>query len=330
MTAEEIKNTWESPAYEKARNSVSEYRFAFLTIGGSVAYGTNTPNSDLDLRGCMFNSAEDILTGRTFDQFCFPDTDTTIYSFDKLMKLWTSANPNAIELLGNADSYAFYDPAISAVFNNAAMFLSRTTVVHSFYGYAYAQLRRLNNFLARTADDDKRAAHVLKSLEMMQKDGFSQYLSDNNDLYITVNVENMPWSKFSESIEGYKSTIKSYQSAGKRNLHALEHKKLSKHMMHLIRLYMMAIDILESGKIRTKRVDEHDLLMSIRNGDYLVNDVPTAEFEDLLKTYEKRLDYAKENTSLPDEPDYKFIKEVHALVNYTVLSEHLNWVSDRR
>lgn len=39
--------------------------------------------------------------------------------------------------------------------------------------------------------------------------------------------------------------------------------KLGKHMAHLIRLYMMCIDILEKEEIITCRDKEHDLLMSI-------------------------------------------------------------------
>ena len=91
-------------------------------------------------------------------------------------------------------------------------------------------------------------------------------------------------------------------------------------MMHLIRLYMMCLDILEKGEINTYRDKEHDLLMDIRNGKYLdENRQPVTEFYEMVDEYEKRLDYAKENTDLPDSPDYKKINEFVASVNERVV-----------
>ena len=91
-------------------------------------------------------------------------------------------------------------------------------------------------------------------------------------------------------------------------------------MAHLIRLYIMCIDILEKEEVITYRTEEHDLLMRIRNGEYLdKNRQPTVEFYDLLNEYEKRLDYAKENTSLPDIPDYKRINEFKMYVNERIV-----------
>ena len=81
-----------------------------LGLGGSHAYGTNiteeeakrlgTKASDIDIRGVATRSAEDILTGRDWEQSVNTATDTTIYSFDKLIKLLCSCNPNTIEILG--------------------------------------------------------------------------------------------------------------------------------------------------------------------------------------------------------------------------------------
>ena len=60
----------------------------FLTYGGSHAYGTNIPGSDVDLRGCAHNSKEEILLGRDFEQVVDVDTDTTVYSIKKLFYLF--------------------------------------------------------------------------------------------------------------------------------------------------------------------------------------------------------------------------------------------------
>ena len=116
------------------------------------------------------------------------------------------------------------------------------------------------------------------------------------------------------------NTVKAYGKIGKRNEKALEHGKIAKHMMHLIRLYMMCLDILEKEKIITYREDEHDLLMDIRNGKFLDdNDQPIPEFFEMVDEYEKKLEYAKQNTSLPDNPNYKEINEFVASVNERVV-----------
>ena len=60
--------------------------------------------------------------------------------------------------------------------------------------------------------------------------------------------------------------------------------------------------------------------MDIRNGKYLNSkDEPTAEFFDMVKEYEKRLDYAAKNTSLPDKPDYEKINDFKYSINEKII-----------
>ena len=83
-----------------------------LGFGGSIAYGTNTKDSDVDLRGVALNSKNDLL-GMTsvFEQVVNNETDTTIYSLTKITKLLTSMNPNTCELLGlKPDHYLYLHP----------------------------------------------------------------------------------------------------------------------------------------------------------------------------------------------------------------------------
>ena len=81
-----------------------------------------------------------------------------------------------------------------------------------------------------------------------------------------------------------------------------------------------ALDILEKEKIITYREADHDVLMDIRNGKYLDdNNQPIPEFYEMVDDFEKKLEYAKENTSLPDNPDYDRIKEFTASVNERVV-----------
>lgn len=87
-----------------------------------------------------------------------------------------------------------------------------------------------------------------------------------------------------------------------------------------IRLYIDKSDKLENKEIVTFRSKEHDLLMSIRNGKYLdANRQPIPEFFEMVDEYEKKMQYAKENTDLPEKPDYKKIQEFVMDVNERVV-----------
>lgn len=135
MTIEEIRSSLNTSAYDFLRTDPSlGENMIFLTIGGSYAYGTNNENSDVDIRGCSMDPVENILLGRTFEQVVDTETDTTIYSFAKLITLLTSVNPNTIELLGNKPEHYFYvSEAGRQLLDNAHLFLSRK-VIYSFVG----------------------------------------------------------------------------------------------------------------------------------------------------------------------------------------------------
>jgi hypothetical protein len=60
--------------------------------------------------------------------------------------------------------------------------------------------------------------------------------------------------------------------------------------------------------------------MSIRNGQFLdKNKQPTSVFFEMVDEFEKRLQYAAENTSLKENPNYKDINEFVASVNERVV-----------
>lgn len=142
----------------------------------------------------------------------------------------------------------------------------------------------------------------------------------DTEIFMDINLSHYPLRDYKSMWSEMQNIVKDYSKIGKRNSHAIEHNKLAKHMMHLIRLYMICIDILEKEEIITYRETEHDLLMDIRNGKFLdLNKQPTNEFYELLNEYQKRFDYAKHNTGLQDKPDYKKIEEFVFSVNEGVV-----------
>ena len=157
MTIWEIEKKVCSEEYEfLVENEHLGDNIILLGLGGSYAYGTNTENSDLDVRGCALNSKMDILTNQNFEQFVNEQTDTTIYSFNKLISLLLNVNPNTIELLGlKPEHYLYVAPIGQELLDNAHLFLSRKAV-YSFGGYANQQLRRLSNKAARVVGQEER------------------------------------------------------------------------------------------------------------------------------------------------------------------------------
>lgn len=307
-----------------------------LGLGGSYAYGTNTPESDIDIRGCALNSKRNILTNKNFEQVTDKETDTVIYSFDKLVSLLCNCNPNTIELLGfESEEYLYCSNIGKELLDNKQLFLSKRAV-QSFGGYATSQLRRLDNKAVRTVEQSKREEHILNSIKnayITFPEKYFEFEEDSIDLYIDkavqvdydteifmdIHLTHYPLRDYKAMWSEMSNIVKDYSKVGHRNKQAATHGKLGKHMMHLIRLYLMCLDILGRKQIVTKR-PEHDLLMDIRNGKYLdENDQPVPEFYDMVNDFEKKLKYVADNTDLPDKPDYKKIDEFIASVNERVV-----------
>jgi len=164
-----------------------------LTLGGSHAYGMAKEGSDLDIRGIATNSKEDILLGTDFGQVVETVTDTVIYSFNKMMQLLVSNNPNTIEILGcKPEHYLHLSGIGKELLANRKMFLSKICI-HSFGGYARSQLRRMENKAARYTGQAQNEAYILKSIKNAKyyfKDSFFPYNDGNINLYIDKSAQN--------------------------------------------------------------------------------------------------------------------------------------------
>ena len=341
MNIEEIKQIIKSPEYDFLNKDPLGDNIVLIGLGGSYAYGTNNEDSDIDIRGVATNSPDAILTHNCFDQVVDNKTDTVIYSFDKMIKLLSGNNPNIIEILGLEPwQYLYITDIGQALIDNADMFLSKR-VVKTFGAYANSQLRRLDNKAIRLVNQSQRENHILNSIENARytfPEKYFYYPDDSINLYIDtatqedydteifmdINLHHYPLRDYKSMWSEMNNIVKDYSKLGKRNSHAIEHDKLGKHMMHLVRLYLMCFDILESGRIITYRKKDHDFLMDIRNGKYLDdNKQPTNEFYEIVDELENKLDYWKEHTELPDNPDYKRINKFLADVNWSILRSKL-------
>lgn len=327
----DYKKILDTPEYEflKTNPHLGE-NIILLCLGGSHAYGTNTPTSDLDIRGVALEKPEEIIGYSTFEQFINEPTDTTIYAFNKIVHLLADGNPNIIEMLGlEEDQYLYLSPLGRELINNKDLFLSQK-VFYTFGGYAKANLKRLENALARdNYPEARKNEHIAQSLENAIADFNSKHEHEVNPSFAHVvdgklvydlHLVNFPSEELEELYSTISNTNKNYKELLKRN-RKKDDAHLNKHAMHLVRLLLMCIELLETGKVVTKRVADHDLLMDIRNGKYMGEDGNmTPQFYALVNELDERRQKALENTVLPKKPDMKAIEKFVMEVNKKIIN----------
>lgn len=309
-------------------------RIILLGLGGSYAYGTNNENSDIDFRGITLNKPSDLIGLTEFEQYEDSNTDTVIYSFNKIVRLLLECNPNTCEILGLDDNQYLIKTSLGQeIIDNKDLFISKRAA-KSFGGYASAQLRRLQNAIARDSmPQPEREKHILNSVCNALDDFNRRYNNGNSNLcgsinlyidksnspnfeteiFVDANYSHFPLRDYEKMFTTMNNVIREYDKIGKRNKKK-DDNHLNKHAMHLVRLFMMAIDILDKGIIKTHRNEDLDLLLKIRNGGFQSDDHTfTKEFYDILSHYERELERATRQSQLPDNPD---MTKVESFVEY--------------
>ena len=315
-------------------------RIILLGLGGSYAYGTNNEGSDIDFRGVTMMMPSDLLGLTEFEQYEDDRTDTVIYGFNKLVRLLLDCNPNTCEMLGlDEDQYLVKSAIGQELIDNSRMFLSKRAI-KTFGGYADAQLRRLQNAIARdTLPQSDREKHIFNSVrnalddfnrrnDCSDKGNIKIYIDKaenpelDTEIFVDADYKHMPLRDYTDMWGTMRNVIRDYDKIGQRNKKK-DDNHLNKHAMHLIRLFMMAIDILEKGEIRTHRRDDLPLLLSIRRGDYMQADGTFSKaFYEVLEEYENKLDEAARKTDLPDNPDLAEVERFVERVNrYAITGE---------
>ncbi|MGO5092470.1 DNA polymerase beta superfamily protein [Clostridium sp. LCP25S3_F10] len=333
MNIQDIKQKLNSKEYDFLRNDEHLGKnIILLTTGGSYAYGTNVESSDLDIRGIAIEKIEELIGLSSFEQFENKETDTTIYALNKVIKLMLNNNPNIIELFGTKDEHLFICNQYGKLLrDNVNLFLSKK-VIHSFGGYATAQLRRLQNALARDSyPQSEKENHILNSIKNQMvsfEDRYKEITNENINLYIdksekidlnseifmNINLKNYPLRDFKNIYSEMSNIVKDYEKLNHRNSKKDE-LHLNKHALHLIRLLKMGTELLEGKGINTYREKDRSLLLDIRNGKHSYEEI----FE-MVDEYEKDFKYASDNTDLPNIPNHKKVEELVIEINKGVIN----------
>ena len=332
----------ETSQYDFLRNNVRlGRRIILLGVTGSYGYGTERESSDVDFRGITLELPSDLIGFSEFEQFEDRETDTVIYGFNKIIKLLLDCNPNTIEILGmDEDKYIILNDIGRELLKNKEVFLTKRAAA-SFGHYADAQLRRLQNAIARDSmTQADREEHIIRSVshalddfnrtnEIAQGTVSRLYIDDavteglDKEIFIDGELRHFPLRKYNDMMNTMNTVVREYDKIGKRN-RKKDDRHLNKHAMHLVRLFMMGIDILKYQTIRTRRPDDElELLKKIRDGYFMQNSMLNDEFYKIVAKYENEFADAERNSTLPDNPDMDKIEKFVERINRRIVNEDI-------
>jgi len=143
-------------------------------IGGSIAYGTNTPQSDKDIRGIYKTPISECLSlSQPQEQISDEKNDTVYYDLKRFFILMQTANPNLIEMLWYPkDCINYCSPKMEELIENRNVFISKKAYF-SHSQYALSQVKR-----ARGAN---KKVHNPMPKEMPRKEDFCWFISGVNE-----------------------------------------------------------------------------------------------------------------------------------------------------
>jgi predicted nucleotidyltransferase len=327
-------------------------RTIFLTRHGSHAYGTNTPTSDLDLKGVAIPPREYFLGfAQHFEQAEVREPDMVVYELRKFMQLAADCNPNIIEtLFTDPSDHLGVTPLGEKLLAARDLFLSRRAR-YTFSGYAMAQMRRLEThyrwvkspppvpprredfgLAALSEDEEARLKALHGEIDRLVKTwdtDLSALPKDTQDelreriteaLAERVAAESESWRAASRHLGLNDETIQTLAREREFRARLREWEQFAswlksrnpkraeleakygydtKFGAHVVRLFRMCREILETGRVQVRRPDRDELL-AIRNGAWSF---------DALRAFADAEDKATEGlykaSKLPHSPDRK-------------------------
>lgn len=299
----------------------------FLTLHGSHAYGTATPDSDYDIRGVLI-APRKYYTGYLHRFEHFERTkpyDISIFELQKFCKLAADANPNILELLFiPRDKWLFHTPAWERLVNNRHLFLSKKCKF-TFSGYAVSQLKRIkNHYHWINIEEPQKPMREEYGLPPTMKLTVSEEQVVHKLLQNDVFMDPQPVRDYITKEQRYREAFDKWETwtiwKAHRNpyRHDLEERYGydTKHALHLIRLMRMCKEILTEGTVLVTRPDATELL-EIKNGKM--------SYEELIQWAEEldaSLDTLYQTSSLQKEPSRVAIDALcQELIERSILKE---------
>lgn len=289
-------------------------------ITGSTSYGLTIETSDEDIKSIVVLPKKHLFQlGQEWETSVFHDPDTEFHSLKKFMSLANTQNPTVLEMLFTREEFIKkIDPIGLALRENAELFLSKN-VYYSFGGYARQQLYRIKAGLDKLTQDDK-IKHLKETVENILRTFDERFSVMNtgsfklNDILqsedeklefdMSIHFDSINIQHLSAMVTEVNNAQKSAFKMGTRNKKKAG--KLEKHAMHLIRLLITGIEVLEQGKINVYRESDREFLLDVRNGKYSWEEI----FE-IVRELEEKLKIAYEKTKLLILTDSKKINSLY-------------------
>lgn len=226
MNNEEIKEKLKNSEYDFLRTDEKlKDNIVFLVVAGSHAYGLNTEESDLDIRGISMGTPDSILGMESFDIFEDKNTDTVIYSMKRFVELAMKGAPNVLEILfSNPENILYCDEKIGKMLlDNRDMFLSKR-IYYSFKGYAKNALKDAEKRLETNPKKaNKYAMHYirlcLEVITLLNSNDLTDVLKNNRDMLMWIRNGSMRHGnkfteEFYESVRDFENLLeKAYQNS---------------------------------------------------------------------------------------------------------------------
>lgn len=181
----EILNLLKSNKYDFLRTQPElGDNIILLVVSGSHAYGLNTPESDLDIRGIAIENEDTLFGLDNFEIFENKETDTVIYSLRNFMRLAMKGSPNMLELLNvrNDDIIYITDEGYKLL-ENKELFLSKK-LYHTIRGFTKNSLNRMEKDTCKNNERAcKDAMHLIRlylsGIEALKTEKLPVYMGDN-------------------------------------------------------------------------------------------------------------------------------------------------------
>ena len=280
------------------------------TVFGSHLYGTNTPSSDLDIRGVFIPSKRDILLGRiprtNKEQEAGKEDDYELFSLHHFVKLACEGQTVAFDMLWTPQDSVTYGEAgwiWDELYDLRHQFLSKR--MNAFIGYARGQAakyslkgERLNKLEAFVGVLDRHTQGKLQDIwdiifkedERLNPQGVKELQICGKWFGATTDLEHIRQS--------VQSTLNAY---GSRAGAAAKDGGIDwKAMSHAVRVSLELNELLTTNEIKFPLHDA-GILLEIKQGK-----IPLAEVQALLDDTLIEVEDIASKSHLPDQVDRKF------------------------
>lgn len=332
-----IKEILELEEYKFLNENELKEKVAFLTLAGSRSYGTNISSddyeSDIDLRGILLHSKEEILTCNPREKSINKkDVDVVIYPLARAVHLLRNCNTELLPLLYVKDEHILkMTPEAKLLVDNADMFLSQKAI-HSYGGFALNKMKEIESMITNgnNPNEEILASRLKKSLERQMEAFADKYttltkdecfkitdrdVKHRDELCINIRLEDYPVNSLTAMLSELADINRAFINYKKKEKIS-NAKQLAKSQMHLMRVLSMGVEILSGEGVQTYREKDRDLLLDIRSGKYT-----NSEVMEMINKKEAEFQYAKKHTVLPTSCDNDKIAEVVGEINLRCINK---------